>query len=185
MTSTIKDRRLAIARWLALLVVIALSILIFSLRDQAKQLAVYGYPGIFLLSFLSYATVILPAPGIGIVFAMGAVFNPLFVALAAGSGAALGELSGYLVGFSGQAVVERAELYNRFSSWMQKNGPLTVFALSALPNPFFDLAGIAAGAIKMPVPRFLLWCWLGETTKMLYFAYVGAATFDWIFNIRG
>jgi len=165
--------------------VIAISILIFSLRDRAEQLAIYGYPGIFLLSFLAYATVILPAPGIWIVFAMGAVFHPLGVALAAGSGAALGELSGYLAGFSGQAVVERAELYNRLSFWMQKNGPLTIFVLAALPNPFFDLAGIAAGALKMPIRRFLFWCWIGETVKMLYFSYAGAASFDWILKIRG
>ncbi|HLE52604.1 MAG TPA: VTT domain-containing protein [Anaerolineales bacterium] len=174
-----------IARWLSLLGVIAISILIFSLRDRAEQLAIYGYPGIFLLSFLAYATVILPAPGIWIVFAMGAVFHPLGVALAAGSGAALGELSGYLAGFSGQAVVERAELYNRLSFWMQKNGPLTIFVLAALPNPFFDLAGIAAGALKMPIRRFLFWCWIGETVKMLYFSYAGAASFDWILKIRG
>jgi uncharacterized membrane protein YdjX (TVP38/TMEM64 family) len=174
-----------IARWLSLLGVIAISILIFSLRDRAEQLAIYGYPGIFLLSFLAYATVILPAPGIWIVFAMGAVFHPLGVAVAASSGAALGELSGYLAGFSGQAVVERAELYKRYSVWMQKNGPLTVFVLAALPNPFFDLAGIAAGALKMPIRRFLFWCWIGETVKMLYFSYAGAASLDWILKLRG
>ena len=164
---------------------IAISLLIFSLRDRAEQLAIYGYPGIFLLSFLAYATVILPAPGIWIVFAMGAVFHPVGVALAAGSGAALGELSGYLAGFSGQAVIERAELYKRLSFWMQKNGPLTIFALAAFPNPFFDFAGIAAGALKMPIRRFLFWCWIGETVKMLYFSYAGAASFDWILKIRG
>jgi len=174
-----------IARWLSLLGVIAISILIFSLRDRAEQLAIYGYPGIFLLSFLAYATIILPAPGIWVVFAMGAVFHPLGVALAAGSGAALGELSGYLAGFSGQVVVERAELYNRLSFWMRKNGPLTIFVLAALPNPFFDLAGIAAGALKMPIRRFLFWCWIGETVKMLYFSFAGAASLDWILKLRG
>jgi len=184
-TATINKRRLLIARWLSLLGVIAISLLIFSLRDRAEQLAIYGYPGIFLLSFLAYATVILPAPGIWIVFAMGAVFHPVGVALAAGSGAALGELSGYLAGFSGQAVIERAELYKRLSFWMQKNGPLTIFALAAFPNPFFDLAGIAAGALKMPMRRFLFWCWIGETAKMLYFSYAGAASFDWLLKIRG
>ena len=39
---------------------------------------------------------------------MGAIFNPIGVAVAAGLGAAIGELSGYLAGFSGQGVVERA-----------------------------------------------------------------------------
>ena len=161
---------------LALTAVVAISVYIFSIRDRAEELAVYGYPGIFLLAFLAYATVLLPAPGVAIVFTMGGVFHPAGVALAAGAGAALGEISGYLAGFSGQAVVERASLYERLSGWMQKNGPLTVLILSAIPNPFFDLAGAAAGALKMPVLKFLLWCWIGETLKMLFIAYAGKFT---------
>src|SRR3990170_6958649 len=157
------NRRLVVFRVLALFGVIAISIYIFSIRERAGQLAAYGYPGIFLLSFLAYATVLLPAPGLAVVFTMGAVFHPVGVALAAGAGAALGELTGYLAGFGSQVVVERVEVYRRLTGWMKRNGPLTVLVLSALPNPFFDLAGVAAGALKMKVFRFLLWCWLGET----------------------
>ncbi len=169
-------------RLLALVFVIGLSVTIFVLREQARQLAVLGYPGIFLLSFLAYATVILPAPGVTVVFTMGAVFHPFFVALAAGIGAALGELVGYMAGFSGQIVVERADIYQRLCEWMKKNGAITVLVLSALPNPFFDLAGIAAGALKLPVWRFLLWCWIGETLKMLFFAYAGSSLLEKFFG---
>jgi hypothetical protein len=109
------ERRLLLARILALFVVVALSILVFSLRDRAQELAIYGYPGIFLISFLAYATVLLPAPGVAVVFTMGSVFNPIGVALAAGTGAAFGELFGYLAGFSGQAVIERVEIYDRLT----------------------------------------------------------------------
>jgi len=165
---------LTIARILALVAVIAISVYIYSIRDQAEKLALYGYPGIFLLAFMAYATIILPAPGVAVVFTMGAVFNPLGVALAAGAGAALGEITGYMAGFSSQAVIEHARVYERLSGWMRKNGPLTIFVLSAIPNPFFDLGGAAAGALKMPMPKFLLFCWLGETVKMLIFASAGS-----------
>ena len=175
------DRRLTFFRILALLIVVAISVIIFIFRDQAEDLAIYGYPGIFLLSFLAYATVILPAPGVAVVFAMGAIFNPIGVALAAGAGAALGETTGYLAGFSGQAVIERYDIYEKLTRWMTKNGPLTVLVLSAIPNPFFDLAGITAGALKMPWKRFLFWCWTGETFKMLIFAYAGSTTLDQFF----
>lgn len=167
-------RRLFLLRVLALLVVVALSVYIFSIRGQAEQLAQYGYLGIFLVAFMAYATVLLPAPGVAIVFTMGSVFNPFYVALAAGAGAALGEVSGYLAGFSGQAVVERADIYERLTRWMTNNGPLTVLLLAAIPNPFFDLAGVAAGALKMRLPVFLFWVWIGETLKMLFFAYAGS-----------
>lgn len=175
------ERRLALARLVVLLLVIALSVFIFSIRDRADQLALYGYPGIFLLSFLAYATVLLPAPGVAVVFTMGAVFHPLGVALAAGAGAALGELSGYLAGFSGQIVAEKAQIYERLLQWMDKHGSLTVLILSALPNPFFDLAGVAAGALKMPVLQFLLWCWIGEIIKMTVFAYIGSSSLNHFF----
>jgi len=172
--------RLVLARLLALAAVIGISVYIFSIRDQAEELRNYGYPGIFLLAFLAYATVLLPAPGVALVFTMGGIgaFHPALVALAAGAGAALGEISGYLAGFGSQAVVERAGIYQRLSGWMQKNGALTVLLLSAVPNPFFDLAGAAAGVLKMPVPKFLFWCWIGETLKMLAFAYAGAFSID-------
>lgn len=175
------EKRLTLARILALFVVIALSVFVFSIRDQAEQLAIYGYPGIFVISFLAYATVLLPAPGVAVVFTMGSVFNPFGVAIAAGTGAALGELTGYLAGFSGQAVVERVEIYERLTSWMKRNGSLTILVLAAIPNPFFDLAGVAAGSLKMHVVRFFIWCWIGETIKMAIFAFAGARSLDFLF----
>lgn len=175
------EKRLTLARILALFIVVALSIFVYSIRDRAEELAIYGYPGIFLLSFLAYATVLLPAPGVWVVFTMGSVFNPLGVALAAGTGAALGELSGYLAGFSGQAVIERVDIYERLTVWMKKNGSLTILVLAAIPNPFFDLAGVAAGSLKMHVIRFLFWCWIGEIIKMAIFAFAGAKSFEFLF----
>ena len=173
-------RWMAAVRILALLVVVGLSLFIFSVRDHADRLAIYGYPGIFIFSFLSYATVLLPAPGIAIVFTMGAVFNPLGVALAAAAGATLGELSGYLAGFSGQMVIERVDIYHRLTAWMKRNGPLTIFLLSAVPNPVFDIAGLSAGALKMPLTRFLLWCWAGENVKMILIAFIGSSSLPWL-----
>jgi len=166
----------------ALLFVVAISIYIFSIRDKAQELEKYSYPGIFLLSFLAYATVILPAPGVAVVFTMGAVFNPWIVALVAGAGAALGELTGYLAGFSSQPVIERANLYLRMVAWLKKNGPISMLLLAAIPNPFFDLSGAAAGALKMPVGKFLFWTWIGETIKMLAFAIAGSSSLKSLFG---
>jgi len=73
---------------------------------------------------------------------MGSIFNPFGVGLAAGTGGALGELSGYLAGFSGQAVVERTDIYERIKPWVQKYGGWAILVLSAIPNPFFDIAGV-------------------------------------------
>lgn len=169
-----------ILRVLALAAVIGITIYIYSIRERVDEFAAYGYPGIFVIMLMANATVILPAPGVAVVFAMGNVFNPMLVALAAGTGGAIGELSGYLAGFSGQAVVENTQAYSRVQPWVQKYGVWAILVLSAIPNPFFDLAGIAAGVAKIPIWKFLLFCWVGQLIKMTMFAYAGAYSIDWL-----
>ena len=161
-------------RVLVILVVLGISVAIFAFRDQLVQLAAFGYAGIFLVSLLGNATIILPAPSLALVFAMGSVLNPLLVGLAAGVGEALGELTGYAAGFAGRAVIEDYQMYQRLVGWMERRGGITVFVLSAIPNPFFDLAGIAAGTLRYPVWRFLLFCWLGKTIKTTLVALAGS-----------
>jgi membrane protein YqaA with SNARE-associated domain len=120
------------------------------------------------------ATIILPAPSLALVFAMGSALPPLLVGLAAGVGEALGELTGYAAGFGGRAVIEDQRAYDRLADWMQRRGGITVFVLSVFPNPFFDLAGIAAGTLRYPLWRFLLVCWLGKTIKTTVVAWAGS-----------
>ncbi len=172
-----------ILRVLALLLVAGITIYIFSIRTHIQDFAIYGYPGIFLVALLANATVFVPAPGIAVVFLMGAVLNPLGVALTAGAGGALGELSGYLAGFGGQAMVERTDIYARVQPWVSRFGGWVILVFAAIPNPFFDVAGVAAGASRMPLWQFLLFCWIGQTIKMGMFAFAGAYSLTWFANI--
>ncbi len=171
---------ITILRIAAVLAVVGITVYIYSIRDHVEEFAAYGYPGIFLVMLLANATVILPAPGVAVVFAMGSVFNPLGVALAAGAGGAIGELTGYLAGYGGQAIVGNTDIYNRIYPWVKKYGAWVILVLSAFPNPFFDLAGIAAGIAKIPLWQFLLACWVGQTIKMAMFAYAGAYSINWL-----
>lgn len=169
-----------ILRILALFAVVAITLYIYSIRERVEQFAAFGYPGIFLIALLANATILLPAPGVAVIYAMGAIFNPLGVGLAAGAGGTIGELSGYLAGFSGQAVVERMDLYNRIRPWVDKYGGWAILVLSAIPNPFFDVAGIAAGIAKMPLPTFLIFTGVGQLIKMTLFAIAGHYSISFI-----
>ncbi len=169
--------RPTIGRILAFAFVVGISLWIFLIRDRMGALAVYGYPGVFLFAALTSATVILPAPGLLVVYALGAVLNPLGVGIAAGLGAALGELSGYLAGYSGRAVIENIQAYHRIRDWIQKHGRASgwlILLLAFFPITLFDLAGIAAGALKMSVWWFLAWETPGKILKMIIVAYLGA-----------
>lgn len=188
LTTPVQDHKksavgVVILRILAIVAVIGITVYIYGIRDRVEDFAAYGYPGIFIIAMLANATVFLPAPGIAVVFAMGSIFNPIGVALAAGTGGAIGELSGYLTGFSGQAVIENTKIYDRVSPWVQKYGVWAILVLAAIPNPFFDLAGIAAGVAKIPVWKFLLFCWIGQLIKMAMFAFAGAYSIDWFVNL--
>ena len=157
------------------MVVIAVSIsIVFLPEEQVQQLTALGYPGAFLISMITNATVLLPAPGFVVIGVLGGRFSPFWVGVWAGAGAAIGELSGYLAGFSGQAVIHDFAAYGRMVTWMKKYGWLAIVALAAIPNPAFDLTGIAAGALKMPIWKFLFWVFVGKTLKFLLIAFAGA-----------
>jgi membrane protein YqaA with SNARE-associated domain len=174
----------SLLRWLILIGVIAIIVALFIFRDQVQKLEKYGYLGIFLISIAANATIIIPIPGVAFTTAMGAIFNPVGVAVASGLGAAVGELSGYLAGFSGQGVVERVKFYERIVSWMRSHQILAyglIVLLGFIPNPLFDMAGMAAGALKLPLWKFLIACALGKILKMLLFAYAGYYSLNWLF----
>ena len=161
----------------ALVVSVTITALIVAYRQELANLAAYGYVGVFLISLLGNATVIMPVPSLAVVFAGGGVLNPLLVGLVAGLGEPLGELTGYMAGYGGSAVIEDRERFRRIQAWMERRGFVTILVLAAIPNPLFDLAGISAGALHYPVTKFLVACWLGKTIKALAIAGLGSGFF--------
>jgi uncharacterized membrane protein YdjX (TVP38/TMEM64 family) len=73
-------------------------------------------------------------------------------------------------------------VYERIHPWVVKYGVWAIIVLSAIPNPFFDIAGVAAGIAKMSLRRFLVACWIGQLIKMALFAYAGFYSLDWLMN---
>jgi len=175
-------KRTVVWRIAALVFAMSITVLIFLYRDQLAGLGSYGYLGLFAVSIVGNATVLLPVPSLAATFLAGGIFNPLLAGVVSGAGMAVGELSGYLAGYGGTAIIGKKDTktYARLDNWMQRRGYLTVFVLSAIPNPIFDLAGIAAGMLRFPVWRFLLACFLGKAVKGIVFALAGAQSLPWV-----
>ncbi len=176
--------RQSLIRLLSFVLVAAIGLTIFHYRHHLRDFAQYGYFGVFLLPLLANATVFVPIPGVMVIFTMGAVLNPLLVAVLGGLGAATGELTGYLVGFSGQGLAEHVKYYDRIRDWMEHHrrmSDLLILVAAIIPNPFFDAAGIAAGSLKVPMWRFLVFCALGSIIKMMLFSLVGNSSLNWLF----
>ena len=140
----------------------------------------YGYLGLFLVMVLTSAILFLPLPTAIIVFALGGVLNPILVGIVAGVGGGLGELTGYLLGYSGQTFVEKSRVYGRMERWMKRRGSIVIFLVSFVPNPFLDIAGFVAGALRFPVWRFLFFCGLGKTLRSIGFALAGYWSISWV-----
>lgn len=166
-------RRVRLVSVAAALSAVLITILLILLRDEIKRLGVYGYPGVFLISLLGNATVIFPAPSFAVVFAVGGAFHPVGLGLAAGLGAALGEMTGYLAGVGGRAVFADRERYKQLARWMSEHGMMAVFIMAAVPNPFFDVGGMVAGALKMPAWKFLFAAALGKSLRFFILALSG------------
>ena len=180
----IKDRYLI---GIAIFLAVGFSVGAFFLQDaffDSKNLRSAGYLGVFVLTFLSAATIFLPSGGSAVVIFAGAALNPVLVGLLAGTAAALGELTGYAVGYEGGAFLERrAKLYAKAKRWMEKRGSITIFLLSVFPNPLFDAAGLAAGGIRFPLRKFLALTWLGKTIQALAGAFIGRLGSEWLVDM--
>jgi len=176
-----KDRYLQLA---SLLFVIILVVVVVWQRHTISEFALvmaryWGlkYLAIFIISMTASATLVIPIPGLALTSLIGAVsagpWDPLWVGVASGIGASIGESTGYLLGYSGRMAIPDTRNYERVVGWMSKWGSLTIFILALIPNPLFDLAGIAAGMLKYPLWKFLLIGALGRLPKHILFAYLG------------
>jgi membrane protein YqaA with SNARE-associated domain len=172
---------------LALVIGLVAGVFLFyrSYPERIEALESYGYMGVFFISVLLNATIVLPAGNFLVLATMGAVLpSATLVGLVGGLGAAIGELTGYAAGYSGQAIISRQRVYTRLKGWVARWGMLTIFVLSIVPL-VFDLAGIAAGVLRFPLWKFFIACWLGRTILYLVIAWGGAMGWAALLNWLG
>jgi membrane protein YqaA with SNARE-associated domain len=153
---------------LLLAVGISLAIVWFTYHYQheLRNLGHYGYLGLFVISILGNATLIIPAPVFVMACAAGLVYGPIGVGIVAGIGSAIGELTGYMAGAGGKALIPKGRLYEQLHRFMQHHGMLAIFLLAAIPNPIFDIGGLIAGVLQMKGWKFLVAAALGKSIRL-------------------
>ena len=169
---------------LAIFSVLILLVTIVSLRELLPHHRSIGYAGVFILSFASSASLLFPVPGIAAVCAasgIGGLF-PLWVILLASLAESMGELTGYLIGFSGRGFIENYYYYPRIERWMERRGWLVLIVVSSIPNFLFDIIGVAAGTLRYPIRRFLWAVWIGKIIKCTTIAYACFYGSDWVLS---
>ena len=144
-----------------------------------------GYGVVALAVLVASGGLVVPVPALATACAAATSLNPAFIGLIAGSVGTVGELTGYFLGSTGRGVINRTGLYLKLESWMGRRGWLVLLVLAVIPNPIFDVAGIAAGALHYPLWRFLVVVWVGKVTKFLVFAYACSQGADWLTGLFG
>lgn len=159
-----------------------------------KSLALqYGYFGIFIISLIGALSIFFPIPYTVIIFTLGAlkveeawVFEPLLIAVAASLGSAIGEFSGYLLGFGGRKVISErykkkmeflVKVFNRF-------GPITIFLFALTPLPD-DLLFIPMGVMRYSFIKAFIPALVGKFCMNLIVAYSGRFSIQIIKDIFG
>ena len=158
---------------LVLALSIGFGIIAFVFRNQLVYLKSLGYVGVFIANLIGAASIFLPIPSFLVVITAGVFLNPILVGISASAGAAIGELTGYFAGVGGETFVKNNKNIQRVERWMDKYGLWVVFVLAAVPNPFFDLAGIISGASGVPIRKYLIVVFFGKLIKFTAFAYLG------------
>ena len=172
---------------LTLLVVIGITASIYFVYgrypERLEEFKNYAYWGAFLISLIGNATIILPGAVLVILANMGIVLysttgpmGPIIVGLAGGVGAAIGEITGYIAGYSGRTIAIGQKRYARVQDRLRKWGSMTIFLISIVPFAF-DLVGIAAGTLRFPLWKFVVLCGLGRV--ILYVGLILLAALGW------
>jgi membrane protein DedA with SNARE-associated domain len=191
------NRRAQLAVALVVLVVIMVpSVLLLLLpiwvdlgEERFKGL---GYAGIFIANLVSTITVVVPVPGLtaagqALIVSGGKNLSPIPVGIVGGAGMALGEITAYVAGAAGREFAEGRQVGGplwfrgsvestvRAIGWLMRHyGMLTLFVLSVIPNPLFEVAGLTAGSVRMKFWRFMLSVAAGKILRGLILAFLGA-----------
>lgn len=167
---------------LFVVIIIALSVVIFLMRDEIGNVSDVGYLGLFLLCFLANSTVLLPAPSLMIAASCALIMNPFGVALSAALGSSLGEFVGYAFGTITKDLSPKFQkLLDKLTSKVS-NQTVLVFILALLPLPLFDIVGIYSGGTKMNLVKFFAACFTGKFIKLLVYTRI-YDIMEWAYSI--
>jgi membrane protein YqaA with SNARE-associated domain len=164
---------------------------------MCPYIATLAYPMALLVNLIGSASIFLPLPGFAFVFFLaGMGFDPWLLGIFGGLGAAIGEFTGYAIGFGGRKLAESRKkkglLHARKKGWLEKAREwsrkrgvffvLFLFAATPLPD---DITGIIAGAIGYSMKKFFIAVLLGKLVMFTALAWGGHFGAEWALNALG
>ena len=146
----------------------------------------YGYFGIFLISLIGALSIFFPIPYTVVIFTLGGLFDPFLIAIVAGLGSAVGEFSGYLIGYYGRKVIstDRRRKMEFMVKVFDRFGPITIFLFALTPLPD-DILFIPLGIMHYSLLRAFVPALIGKMCMNFIIAYSGRYAIQIIKDIFG
>jgi len=148
----------------------------------------FGMIVLFVFALLANATILFPILVEPVVFALAAiapdVFTVLLIGILTGIAAAIGEMSGYIIGMLGVETLRKMrkqqveQIFEYGEKLANKGIPIIVFG-AFTPFPF-DLMGIAAGVIHYNPKKFFLGALIGKVPRYVLVALAGFYGIGWL-----
>jgi len=154
-----------------------------------RLFAPYRYFGVFAVSLIGTASIIIPIPYTLLIFRLSmssSEWDPILLTIAGGTGSAIGEMSGYALGYFGRKIVsqERQRKMTYLVKIFDRFGPLAIFAFALTPLPD-DLLFIPLGILRYKFYKAFIPMLIGKLLMIFIIAYFGRTAREIILLLFG
>ena len=151
--------------------------LLYRLMVQRDSLGQLGLIGVFIASMLSHLTVVARDMFIPIFLPLASVYHPIVLGTFAGTGAAIGEVTTYFLGWGvAESIEPPTEAEDRIARWINKYGLWAVLIVALTPLPDTPIV-ILAGSRKLPFGKLAIVEIIGKSTLYSVAALMGGLVY--------
>jgi membrane protein YqaA with SNARE-associated domain len=163
--------------WASIIGVVAVAlisgVLLWRLMVQGEALGRLGLLGVFVAAMLSHLTVVARDMFVPLFLPLASVYHPIVLGSAAGTGAAVGEVTTYFLGWGvAESMESMTGAEDKIAEWIKRYGLWAVLLVALTPLPDTPIV-ILAGSRKLPFRRLLAVEVLGKSALYSVGAVVG------------
>jgi len=177
---------------LGIVATILMAVAVVVWNEEIRELQQFGYVGAFIISVLGGATIIIPVPALAVVFTLGGVMEYAWlVGIASALGELVGALTIYMTGHGAGRAISNSKhgklqrTYEKLLGLMERRGPIVLFIVASVVNPFFYPAALAAGALRFGILKYTVIVLAGKIIKCMTVVYAGYFGLKGIFRAIG
>jgi membrane protein YqaA with SNARE-associated domain len=159
--------------------------LLWKLMVQGDSLGQLGLIGVLIAAMLSHLTVIARDMFIPLFLPLASVYHPVILGTAAGTGAAIGEVTTYFLGWGvAESLEEMSDAEDRIARWINKYGLWAVLLVALTPLPDTPIV-ILAGSRKLPFGKLAVVEIIGKSILYSVGALMGGMVYGGLENTVG